>query len=66
MTASQVYFGPLAHPQQYTGQITSLNGTDIQATVTDAGGSAVALNLQLTITTPSVSGTLSATLGASQ
>jgi hypothetical protein len=66
MTSSQVTFGPTSQPTLYSGDVTSLQGTDIRAAVTDSGGGAVSLDLNLTINGQSVSGTLTASSGSGQ
>jgi hypothetical protein len=65
MTGSQVTFGPTGRPTLYTGRVTSLSGTDIQAEVTDSSGTDVNLVLTLTVGGPAVSGTLAASAGTS-
>ncbi|MBS2538618.1 ferric reductase-like transmembrane domain-containing protein [Catenulispora sp. NF23] len=60
MTSSQVSFGPTSSPQQYTGQVSALNGGSIQATVTDSGGSRITLSLDLSLPGTALSGSLSA------
>jgi hypothetical protein len=60
MTSSQVSFGPTASPQQYTGQVTSLNGSNIDATVTDSAGAKVALSLDVSLSGTALSGSLTA------
>lgn len=60
MTSSHVTFGPSASPQQYSGQVTALNGTHLQASVTDSAGAAVALTFDLKLTETAMSGTLTA------
>jgi sulfoxide reductase heme-binding subunit YedZ len=66
MTSSQVFFGPSGQPNEYSGHITSLNGTNIQAAVTSTAGSAVSLALNLTINGATVAGTLAASSGSGQ
>jgi Ferric reductase like transmembrane component len=66
MTSSQVTFGPTSQPTLYAGSVTALNGTDIRAAVTDASGASVSLDLNLTISGQSVSGTLTASSGSGQ
>jgi len=61
MTASQVSFGPAAAPDSYTGHVTYLAGSVLQAVVTGAGGSlglAVSLTSQ---TATSAAGVLAVT-----
>ncbi|GAA2003555.1 ferric reductase-like transmembrane domain-containing protein [Catenulispora subtropica] len=60
MDSSQVFFGPTAQPQRYTGQVTKLNGGTIQASVRDAAGEAVALDFDLSLSGTAMTGTLSA------
>jgi hypothetical protein len=66
MTTSQVTFGPTGQPSLYNGSVTALNGTDIRASVADAAGAAVSLNLNLTVNGQSVTGTLTASSGSGQ
>ena len=63
MTSSQVTFGPDSQPNRYGGAVTALNGSDMRAAVTDASGAAVRLDINLTITGQSASGTLTASSG---
>jgi hypothetical protein len=64
MTGSQVTFGPTGSPARYTGHVTALSGTDVQASVTGPAGAAVSLDLRLTVDGTAVTGTLTATAGA--
>ena len=64
MTGSRVTFGPTGDTALYNGKVTSLSGTDIQATATDPKGDGVNLTLDLTIQGATVSGTLAATSGS--
>ena len=66
MTSSQVTFGPTSQPNRYSGAVTALNGTDIRAAVTDATGAAVRLDMNLTLSGQSASGTLTASSGGGQ
>jgi hypothetical protein len=61
MTGSQVSFGPTGSPHQYTGQVSSLNGGSIQATVKNSAGSAVSLSFDLSLSGTAMSGSLTAT-----
>ena len=49
MTSSSVTLGSRSATSQYRGRVTSLNGTDITAHLTDAGGNAIRLVAQLQI-----------------
>jgi predicted lipoprotein len=60
MTSSQVSFGPAANRHQYTGQVTSLNGTTIQAVVTDSTGAKATLSFDLTLSGTALGGSLTA------
>ena len=60
MTSSRVSFGPPADPHQYTGQVTGLNGSSIQASVTDSAGARVALSLDVSLSGTAMSGSLTA------
>ncbi len=63
MTSSDVTLGPSSNPGQYRGAVTSLEGTNVAAQVTDAGGHRLALTAQLQINPDSgaVTGTVTAT-----
>jgi hypothetical protein len=60
MTSSQVFFGTTASPRQYTGHVTSLNGSTISATVTDGAGTRVTLSLDVSLSDSALSGSLTA------
>jgi hypothetical protein len=60
MTTSAVTIGTASAPSQFSGQITSLDGTDIQAVVSSAA-QALRLVLALQISSGTVSGTLELT-----
>jgi hypothetical protein len=60
MTSSQVSFGPTSSPQQYTGQVSWLNGSSIRATVTDGAGARITLSLGISLSGTAMSGSLSA------
>jgi len=47
MTASSVTFGPQSAPQAYSGSIVSLNGSQLEASVRDASGNSLALQIDL-------------------
>lgn len=49
MTSSQVFLGTAANPDQYTGQITALQGTDVAAQVSDSQGGRYSIVAQLQI-----------------
>ena len=66
MTNSQVTFGPTAQSGLYQGRITSLNGPDISASLTNQAGSSINLSLHLSINGGNVTGTLTASSGGSQ
>ncbi len=63
MSSSEVTLGAASNPDQYSGRVTSLQGTNIGARVSDSAGHALNLACQLTIdpNTGAVSGTVSAT-----
>ncbi|HEY1778238.1 MAG TPA: ferric reductase-like transmembrane domain-containing protein [Solirubrobacteraceae bacterium] len=60
MTASTVSAGTLAAPDEFSGEVTSLSGTDIEAQVS-GGGRTLSLRLALQIASGSVSGTIELT-----
>jgi Ferric reductase like transmembrane component len=62
MSSSRVALGPASDPGQYRGQVTSLQGTSIAATVHDASGASLQLlaRLQIDSASGSVSGSLTA------
>jgi sulfoxide reductase heme-binding subunit YedZ len=62
MTSSQVSFGPASNPRQYTGHVTSLNGSAIIATVTDSAGSGVTLSFDISLSGSALSGSLTASM----
>jgi hypothetical protein len=47
MTGSSVTFGPQSAPQAYSGSILSLNGSQLEASVRDASGNSLALQIDL-------------------
>ena len=49
MTSSRVMLGPSSNPDQYSGHVTALQGTDIAATVADGAGSTLSIVAQLQI-----------------
>jgi hypothetical protein len=60
MTSSSVTLGPRSDPSQYQGQVTSLNGTNITAQVSDGGNHLTVLaQLQVNSDAGSASGTVS-------
>ena len=61
MTGSQATFGPGSEPGLYSGHVTALNGTVIQASLSDPAGSTVNLTLDLSVAGSRVTGTLAAT-----
>jgi hypothetical protein len=63
MTTSRVSAGPMANPDQYQGHVTGLNGTTVQATLSDGRGSSVVVVAQLTVPPGSsnVTGTVTTT-----
>ena len=63
MTSSEVTLGTQSNPTRYRGRVTSLQGTNIAAQVSDSAGNRLGLVAQLNIDsgTGSVSGTVSAT-----
>lgn len=66
MSSSRVELGPASNPSQYRGQVTSLQGTSIAATVHVAGGASLQLvaRLQIDSASGSVSGTVTASPAA--
>jgi hypothetical protein len=62
MTSSEVTLGSQSHPNQYSGRVTSLNGTNIGAQVSDGQGHTLNLTAQLNIdpNTGQASGTVQA------
>ena len=62
MTSSRVTLGPASNPDLYRGRITALQGTDVEAVVSDASGTAITLaaNLQIDPGSGSVTGAVSA------
>ncbi len=67
MTSSRVTLGPSSNPDQYSGHVTGLEGTDIAATVSDGAGSPLSLiaHLQISPGPGAVSGTVSVSPGSS-
>lgn len=63
MTSSTVTLGTQSDPTQYSGHVTSLQGTNVDATVKDSSGKQLKLVAQLQI--DSTSGTASGTVSAS-
>lgn len=67
MTRSEVSFGPAAAPRQYTGRLTSLNGTTMRAAVAGTTGGlshpALTLDVALNVSGRSVTGNLSVSPG---
>jgi methionine sulfoxide reductase heme-binding subunit len=63
MTSSRVSAGPATNPDQYQGQVTGLNGSNVQAAVTDGGGAHLTVVAQLNVPPGSaaVTGTLTVT-----
>jgi sulfoxide reductase heme-binding subunit YedZ len=63
MSSSQVTLGTPSNPSEYSGEVTSLQGTNVDAKVKDSSGHQLTLAAQLTIDSSSgaVSGTVSAT-----
>ena len=49
MTSSRVTLGNSSKPDRYDGHVTALEGTNIAATVADAGGSTLSIVAQLRI-----------------
>ena len=49
MTGSSVEFGPQGAPQAYSGQIVSLEGSRLVASVHDSSGSALGLEIVLNL-----------------
>jgi sulfoxide reductase heme-binding subunit YedZ len=64
MTRGEVTLGTGSEPHLYRGAVTALNGTEIEAQVSDAGGGSLMLNARLQIDAGgTVAGTLNATAG---
>ena len=64
MTRGDVTLGTRSEPHLYRGAVTALEGTEIGARVSDAGGASLILNARLQIDPRgAVAGTLSATAG---
>lgn len=64
MTRGDVTLGTGSEPHLYRGAVTALNGTEIEAQVSDAGGASLILNARLQIDQGgAAAGTLSATAG---
>jgi sulfoxide reductase heme-binding subunit YedZ len=63
MSASQVTFGPAASPRRYTGQLVSLDGTNMTAQVRDSAGQSLRLAIGLQANGNSITGTLQVTAG---
>jgi hypothetical protein len=64
MTRGDVTLGTGSEPHLYRGTVTALNGTEIEAQVSDAGGASLILNARLQIDQGgAAAGTLSATAG---
>jgi Ferric reductase like transmembrane component len=63
MTSSQVTLGPQSDPSRYQGTVTSLDGTNVSAQVTDGNGNRLNLiaRLQINPDSGTASGTVSAT-----
>jgi hypothetical protein len=61
MTSSRVTLGPSSNPDQYSGRVSGLQGTDLAATVSDSAGSTLSLvaHLQIAPGPGGVSGTVS-------
>jgi sulfoxide reductase heme-binding subunit YedZ len=61
MTGSSVSFGPRGAPKAYSGQIVSLQGSQLEASVQDSSGTSLALTVDLHLDTSSrtLSGSLS-------
>jgi DMSO/TMAO reductase YedYZ heme-binding membrane subunit len=67
MTSSQVSLGPANQPELYRGRITSLEGTRLNARVSNGSGGTIDLRADLNIEpSGSVTGTLEAAGGAAQ
>jgi hypothetical protein len=66
MTSSRVTFGPAGNPDQYSGRVTALAGTNIEASVAGPVGSSYVLVARMSIEPGSstVTGTLTAQAGS--
>lgn len=65
MTSSRVSAGPMANPDQYQGQVTGLDGTNVQAQLADGSGTRLTVLAQLNLPPGSsdVTGSLTTTPG---
>jgi len=63
LTGSQVSYGTPSQPQQYTGQLTSLNGGVLQIATKDTNGQTLGLTVTLNIRGTEVTGQVAATAG---
>lgn len=61
LTSSHVSFGTAAEPNLYTGAVTALDGTTLQARLTDSSGAASTLSLAAAISGTRLGGTLHVT-----
>jgi hypothetical protein len=63
MTTSRVTLGPAANPDEYSGRVTALQGTDIQASLTGPSGSGftVLARMQIAAGSSTANGTVTAT-----
>jgi sulfoxide reductase heme-binding subunit YedZ len=64
LTGSQVSYGTRSQPKQYTGQLTSLNGTVLQISTQDGSGKPLALSVTLNLNGTHATGQVSATAGS--
>jgi sulfoxide reductase heme-binding subunit YedZ len=63
MASSNVTFGSSSAPQEYNGQITKLQGSEVIADVANADGTAIRLDVKMTINDNRVTGTVAAGAG---
>lgn len=63
LTGSQVSYGTPSQPQQYTGQLTALNGGVLQIATQDKNGRSMALRVTLNINGTKVTGQVSTNAG---
>ena len=63
LTGSQASYGTPSQPQQYTGQLSSLNGSVLQISTQDGNGQPLALSVTLNLNGSHVTGQVAATAG---
>ncbi len=60
MASSTVTFGPASAPSEYSGQITSLQGSEVVANVSNGDGTTIKLDVRMNIDDSRVTGTVAA------